>query len=146
MNDLILFVIIYSSKKGCGSYEKESFEKTITCFICLFTVLITVMSSISSVQAASRIETPIETSSIHNSNLEGGGRLSHINLSGFSNRFGTAASGRSGTFYGPRGTYVVRDWAVNSGNRPHGGSYWKLYNRNGQRIGTYSRYGYYLRP
>ncbi|HEM4130058.1 TPA: hypothetical protein U1W61_001791 [Streptococcus suis] len=126
--------------------KKNLLKKTITCFICLFTVLITVMSSMSSVQAASRIETPIETRSIHNSNLEGGGRLSHINLSGFSNRFGTAASGRAGTYFGPRGTYVVRDWSVNSGNGPHGGSYWKLFNRNGKQLGTYDKYGNFLRP
>ncbi|HFI2446557.1 TPA: hypothetical protein ACGO8L_000455 [Streptococcus suis] len=126
--------------------KKNLLKKTITCFICLFTVLITVMSSMSSVQAASRIETPIETRSIHDSNLEGGGRLTYINLSGFSNRFGTAASGRAGTYYGARGTYLIRDYGVNSGADGHGGSYWKLYNRSGQRIGTYSRYGYYLRP
>lgn len=126
--------------------KKNLLKKTIVCFINLLAVLITVVPPMASVQAASWIETPIETKSKQSSNLEGGGGLSYINLSGYSNRFGTAASGRAGTYYGARGTYLIRDYGVNSGVGGHGGSYWKLYNRNGQRIGTYSRYGYYLRP
>ncbi|WP_105108151.1 hypothetical protein [Streptococcus suis] len=126
--------------------KKNLLKKTIVCFINLLVVLMAVAPPAVSAQAASRIETPVETKSKHFSNLEGGGDLSYINLSGYSNRFGTAASGRAGTYYGPRGTYLIRDYGVNSGAGGHGGSYWKLYNRSGQRIGTYSRYGYYLRP
>ncbi|HEP1802792.1 TPA: hypothetical protein VB840_000206 [Streptococcus suis] len=126
--------------------KKNLLKKTIVCFINLLVVLMAVAPPAVSAQAASRIETPVETKSKHFSNLEGGGDLSYINLSGYSNRFGTAASGRAGTYYGARGTYLIRDYGVNSGSGGHGGSYWKLYNRNGQRIGTYSRYGYYLRP
>ncbi|HEP1824710.1 TPA: hypothetical protein VB895_002262 [Streptococcus suis] len=126
--------------------RKNILKKTIVCFINLLVVLMAVAPPAVSAQAASRIETPVETKSKHFSNLEGGGDLSYINLSGYSNRFGTAASGRSGTYFGPRGTYVTRDWSVNSGGGSHGGSYWKLFNRNGQRIGTYDKYGNYLRP
>ena len=39
-----------------------------------------VVLPVATVQAASQIETPIETRSKQNSNLEGGGDLSYINL------------------------------------------------------------------
>lgn len=126
--------------------KKNLLKKASVYFINFLVVLMIVVLPVATVQAASQIETPIETRSKQNSNLEDGGDLSYINLSAYTNRFGTAASGRSGKYNGPRGTYVIRDWSVNSGVGSHGGSYWKLYNRSGQRIGTYDKYGNYLRP
>ena len=126
--------------------KKNLLKKASVYFINFLVVLMIVVLPVATVQAASQIETPIETRSKQNSNLEGGGDLSYINLSAYTNRFGTAASGRAGKYTGPRGTYVTRDWSVNSGVGLHGGSYWKLYNRSCQRIGTYDKYGNYLRP
>ena len=126
--------------------KKNLLKKASVYFINFLVVLMIVVLPVATVQAASQIETPIETRSKQNSNLEGGGDLSYINLSAYTNRFGTAASGRAGKYTGPIGTYVTRDWSVNSGVGSHGGSYWKLFNRNGQRIGTYDNYGNFLRP
>lgn len=52
----------------------------------------------------------------------------------------------SGPFYGPNGTYLKKDRGVNSGGGSHGGSYWKLFDRHANRIGTYDYDGNYLRP
>ena len=41
--------------------------------------------------------------------------------------------------------YLEREMARNSGNGGHGGSYWKLYNRKGERMGTISKDGRWLR-
>jgi hypothetical protein len=79
-------------------------------------------------------------------NMLDGGGLSSINLSSFRNKYGVYAdSFRPGTYY-YNGMTLIRDRGVNSGNGTHGGSYWKLFNRNGTRIGTYDMYGNYLRP
>jgi hypothetical protein len=45
-----------------------------------------VVLPVATVQAASQIETPIETRSKQNSNLEGGGDLSYINLTQLINK------------------------------------------------------------
>lgn len=67
--------------------------------------------------------------------LDGGG--------GFADKWGQPpSSGASGPFFwtkgDPRGMTLYKDRAINSGGGPHGGSYYKLYNRKGQRIGTYN--------
>lgn len=76
--------------------------------------------------------------------LEGGGRS--LPLAAFVNKKGgSALGGGAGDFY-YKGYRLSRDRAVNSGNGPHGDSYWKLFNKQNNRIGTYDRQGKYLRP
>ncbi|MBS4750176.1 hypothetical protein KG091_03670 [Carnobacteriaceae bacterium zg-ZUI78] len=77
---------------------------------------------------------------------EGGGSGTSLNLFRFVNKYGvSAASGRAGTY--TSGSYtLIRDRAVNSGSGTHGGSYWKLYDRYGKRVGTFDRDGIWLRP
>ena len=77
--------------------KKNLLKKASVYFINFLVVLMIVVLPVATVQAASQIETPIETRSKQNSNLEGGGDLSYINLFAYTNRFGTAASGRSGS-------------------------------------------------
>ena len=43
------------------------------------------------------------------------------------------------------GEYVEKDKGVNSGSGSHGGSYWKLKDRFGNRVGTISKEGKWLR-
>ncbi|HFI0601816.1 TPA: hypothetical protein ACGO9Z_000248 [Streptococcus suis] len=109
--------------------------------------LVSLFTTVTPVSATIQSESKIETRSKHTSNKDGGNGPASINLYSYVNAYRvTAASGNAGRFNGPRGTYVVRDWGVNSSSGTHGGSYWKLFDRNGTRLGTYNRNGVKLRP
>ena len=58
--------------------KKNLLKKASVYFINFLVVLMIVVLPVATVQAASQIETPIETRSKQNSNLEGGGDLSYI--------------------------------------------------------------------
>lgn len=119
------------------------FKKFISVLVAL-AVAATVVAPSSSF-ASTVTSTRYEVRSKDYTNFEGGG--GSIDLGAFYNRFGrTPLSGQGGRYNGPRGMYVVRDVAVNTNRGPHGGSYWKLFNRSGRQIGTYDKYGAYLRP
>ncbi|BDD39954.1 hypothetical protein [Streptococcus ruminantium] len=127
---------------------KKNLLKKLSYIIAALLTLMSIAGPVTEVANADS-NSSIEFSLRHNANFEGGGAPSYINLSLYSNKFGTAVSGRSGTYHGPRGSYIVRDHAVHSGKGPHGGSYWKLFKRIGnkstpKRVGTYDKYGNYI--
>lgn len=138
-----IFCRITLLNKEAVFFEKEFFEKNVACFVVLGTILSTMVSFGALVQAEGRIE----TRSKHNINVVGEGWTPSVNLSSYANKHGIAAtSGRTGIFFGPRGIYMVRDYGVGSYSGTYGGSYWELFNRNGQWLGTYDKWGNYLRP
>ncbi|MBP9829450.1 MAG: hypothetical protein KBD04_05405 [Proteobacteria bacterium] len=73
------------------------------------------------------------------SNFEKGDK---IDIERFSNRI--SQSGGPKLEDPKTGEYLVKDFAANSG-REHGGSYWKLCNRQGERIATFAEDGTFLR-
>ena len=73
------------------------------------------------------------------SNFEKGDK---IDIERFSNRI--SQSGGPKLEDPKTGEYLVKGFAANSG-REHGGSYWKLCNRQGERIATFAEDGTFLR-
>lgn len=65
-----------------------------------------------------------------------------INLSRFSKRVSQSSGPK---LEDPKsGEYLVKDRSAGT-NRAHGGSYWKLFNKNGNRVATFSEDGIFLR-
>lgn len=43
------------------------------------------------------------------------------------------------------GQYIEKDRGINTGSGPHGGSYWKLYDKQEKFLGTVTEDGKFLR-
>ena len=70
---ILIFLILYThQKKEVVLMKKNLLKKASVYFINFLVVLMIVVLPVATVQAASQIETPIETRSKQNSNLEGG--------------------------------------------------------------------------